>query len=50
MKKLMNSYHERHFINQNGLLNEKTVVSYMTEELVSEGLILNGELQISMIL
>ena len=45
MKKLMNSYHERHFINQNGLLNEKTVVSYMTEELVSEGLILNGELQ-----
>lgn len=45
MKKLMNSYHERHFINQNGLLNEKTVVSYMTEELVSEGLVLNGELQ-----
>lgn len=45
MKKLMNSYHERHFINQNGLLNEKTVVSYMTEELVSEGLALNGKLQ-----
>lgn len=45
MKKMMDSYLNRHFINANGVLNVKTVVEYMTEQLISEGLILDGSLQ-----
>lgn len=45
IKKMINVYRKLHFINKNGTLNEKTVVSYMTEQLLLEGLVLDGSLQ-----
>lgn len=43
--KLLSSYENRKFINEDGSLNLTTNVTYITNECINEGLVLNGEKQ-----
>ena len=45
-KELLESYHSRHFINEDGTYNQKTIVEYTTEILLTHGLKNSEEIQL----
>lgn len=45
-KELLESYHSRHFVNENGSYNLKTIVDYTTEILLKHGLTNSNEIQL----
>ncbi len=44
-KELLEAYHSRHFINEDGSYNQKTIVEYTTEALLNYGLKSSNEIQ-----
>ncbi|HIF9129158.1 TPA: glycosyltransferase family 32 protein [Photobacterium damselae] len=45
IKRFINSYHVRHFINVNGIIDTKTNVEVLTQMLVEQGVVCDGSMQ-----